>query len=344
MNIYKLLKLNQIIKSHRVKFFGIWILSIFNRRFYSIQFDPVLACNYKCKMCYFTDPEALKKLKGIFKKEDLNLIAKRIFNKALMLQIGCGAEPTLFKHNIEILQLAKKHNIPYIKLITNGNLLSKEDIENFSKNGLNEIILSLHGVHKNTYENFMAKGNYEKFHQVLQWITDEQLKNKNLYLRINYTFNEDNFEELEDFFDVFGKYNINTIQLRPIDKIGNTEYNNFSLKKIENKYKPIIEKIYNSAKQKGVSLLAPANIKRENIIINKVNKKSIDNSYLLPYVNCYISPEFFWKKNYNFREQSFKEWKHENKWHWQLFNNIFISKKKLDGINRNILNYNIDLN
>jgi hypothetical protein len=50
MDIYKLLKFNQKIKNHRIKFFGIWLLSVLNKRYLAIQFDPVLACNlrYKC--------------------------------------------------------------------------------------------------------------------------------------------------------------------------------------------------------------------------------------------------------------------------------------------------------
>lgn len=61
MNIYKILKLNNLIKNHRIKFFGLWLLNVANQRYLSIQFDPVLACNLKCKMCYFTDKEYVKK-------------------------------------------------------------------------------------------------------------------------------------------------------------------------------------------------------------------------------------------------------------------------------------------
>jgi len=343
MNFYKILKANQLIKNHRVKFLGLWLFNMLNKRYLSIQFDPVLACNFKCKMCYFTDKEALKKLKGIVKKEDLELIADRVFKNTLVLQIGCGAEPTLFKHNLEILELAKKYKVPYIKMVTNGNLLSKQDIETYSNNGLNEIILSMHGVHQSSYENFMARGSYEKFREVLQYITEEKATNKDFKLRINYTFNEDNFEELNDFFEIFGNYKIDTIQLRPIDKIGNTEYNNFSLKKIENRYAEVIGLFKAEAEKRGINLLAPNKIIREDVTINTLKNKA-DNSYLLHYVNCYISPDYFWKDNYDFRQQSFSEWKKENNWHAQLFRNIFISKRKLQNLNRNILNYTVDLN
>ncbi len=343
MDFYKILRTFQNTKSHRVKFFGLWVFNVLNKRYLNVQFDPVLACNFKCKMCYFTDPEALKKLKGIFKKEELEIIAKRVFSNTLKLQIGCGAEPTLFKHNLEIIQLAKKHNIPYLSMVTNGNLLTKESIMSFSDNGLNEFILSLHGVKKDTYENFMDKGNYDKFHEVLQLIKDEKQRNKNLQLRINYTFNSDNFLELKDFFEVFGEYKIDTIQLRPIDKIGNTAYNNFNLESIESEYKTTIEKLAIETKTRGVNFIAPTSIKRvltnENPVENEKN-----NSYLIPFVNCYISPDYFWKPDFNWRQSTLKQWKKENNWDYKIFKNIFISKQKLLKINRNLLNYNVDLN
>lgn len=343
MDFYKILSTVQNIKSHRVKFFGLWAFNVLNKRYLNVQFDPVLACNFKCKMCYFTDPEALKKLKGIFKKEDLEIIAKNVFKNTLKLQIGCGAEPTLFKHNLEIIQLAKKFNIPYLSMVTNGYLLTKENIYDFSSNGLNEFILSMHGVKKETYETFMDKGNFDKFHEVLQLINLEKQQNKNLQLRINYTFNKDNFFELNDFFKFFGQYNIDTIQLRPIDKIGNTIYNDFDLTSIETEYKKTIENLSKETKTRKINLIAPANIKRivqsENPVENKNN-----NSYLIPFINCYISPDYFWKPDYNWRQNTFKQWKKENKWHLKIFKNIFISKQKLSKINRNLLNYNVDLN
>lgn len=343
MDFYKILRTVQNIKSHRIKFFGLWVFNVLNKRYLNVQFDPVLACNFKCKMCYFTDPDALKKLKGIFKKEELEIVANNVFKNTLKLQIGCGAEPTLFKHNLEIIQLAKTYNIPYLSMVTNGNLLTQETISSFSSNGLNEFILSMHGVNKETYENFMDKGNYDKFHEVLQLINNEKQINKNLQLRINYTFNKDNFLELKDFFEYFGKYDIDTIQLRPIDKIGNTTYNNFDLTSIESEYKKTIEKLAIETKNRGINFIAPTSIKRVLTDENPVENEN-NNSYLIPFMNCYISPDYFWKPDFNWRQSTLKQWKKDNKWNYKIFKNIFISKQKLSKINRNLLNYNVDLN
>ena len=159
-------------------------------------------------------------MKGIVSEDDLEAIADVIFKNALKLQIGCGAEPTLFKHNTKLIKIAKKHKVPYISMVTNGNLLEHKDVSDFSKAGLDEFILSMHGVNKSSYEDFMDKGDYGKFSATLENINSEKSKNPKLKLRINYTFNQDNFYELKEFFKIYGHLNIDVIQLRPIDKIG----------------------------------------------------------------------------------------------------------------------------
>ncbi|TBX71305.1 radical SAM protein [Flavobacterium silvisoli] len=344
MDIYKILKFNAFIKSHRIKFFGLWLLSILDKRYLAIQFDPVLACNLRCKMCYFTDDAYVRaNMKGMFKEEDLEALAKVNFKNALKLQIGCGAEPTLFKHNTKLIEIAKKHRVPYISMVTNGNLLDKKDIADFANAGLNEFILSMHGVTQETYEDLMDKGVYEKFHEVLQNITEQKKQNPGLKLRINYTFNEDNFHQLKDFFTVYGHYEIDIIQLRPIDKIGETTYANFSLKAIEKDYAEVSGFMKNESARRGITLLFPKTILREenqSLIVNTGN----NSSYLLPYTYCYVSPKFYWKDDFNWKEETFADWKRRNRWNSLLFRNIFVSKRNLEKPNRNMLNYSVELN
>ena len=168
MNVYKLLQLNRKIKSHRIKFLGLYLLHKLGKRYLAVNLDPVMACNLRCKMCYFTDADYVKTLKGQFKEEDLNLVAKTIFNRALKLQIGCGTEPTLYKNLENIVALGKQYKVPYISITTNANLLTEEKIESLLKAGLDEFTISLHGVNKESYEGFMKKASYEKFHNAFK--------------------------------------------------------------------------------------------------------------------------------------------------------------------------------
>lgn len=228
-------------------------------------------------------------------------------------------------------------------MVTNGNLLEQEDIAEFARAGLDEFILSMHGVTKQTYEDLMDKGDYEKFHKVQKYITEEKKQHPKLRLRINYTFNEDNFHQLKDFFNLFGDYAIDIIQLRPIDKLGETTYANFSLKAIEPEYAAISGYVKSESSTRGITFLFPKTVSRE-VNESYVVKTDVNSSYLLPYTYCYVSPKYYWKDDFNWTEESFAHSRKRNNWNAVLFKNIFISKKELKKRNRNMLNYTIDLN
>ena len=343
MNTYALLKINSLIKNHRIKFLGLWLLNILNKRTISVYFDPVLACNLRCKMCYFSDAERIRSnKKGIINEEDLNFIAKALFKNALKLQVGCGAEPTLYKNVEKVFSLGKTYGVPYMSLTTNGNLLTEEKIKQLCLSGLDEFIISLHGVTKKTYEFFMQGADYKTFLTNLKLISEEKKNYPNLKLRINYTFNQDNFEELKDFFTVFKDISIDVLQLRPIRKLGNSEYRNFDLIPLESKYSSVLRKIKEEAKKRGITLLSD-----EKLNTNEGgNSNSASNqSYMVEYTYCYISPQHCWQNDFDFRTETFAQWSKRTHWKRMIFGNIFKSKKEIQKeLRSGMLNYSVEIN
>jgi len=334
MKIYRLLKLNAMIKNHRVKFLGLYILHKLGKRYLAVNFDPVNACNLRCKMCYFTDKDYVKRLKGIFKPEDIPFFSKAILSRALKLQVGCGTEPTLYKQLDQVFLEAKKYKVPHISLTTNANLLEEPKVRLWAECGLKEIIVSLHGVHKDTYEEFMGKGVYEKFHNALGIITRVKKDFPELSLRINYTFNEDNFEELYDFWKVFERISINTLQVRPIMKIGETAYNNFSLDKILPKDPDLYHHLTTNAKENGTVILLPT---YDQLFSDRKNERST----IRDYTYCYISPNNFWRPDMDFRSETFDNYAQRTEWAKELWQNVFAPKKKLSTLKNEALNYDI---
>ncbi|WP_243398868.1 radical SAM protein [Hanstruepera neustonica] len=293
-----------------------------------------MACNLRCKMCYFTDADYVKTLKGQFKEEELDQVANAIFKRALKLQIGCGTEPTLYKNLEHIVTLGKTFKVPYISLTTNANLLDEEKIESLLKAGLNEFTISLHGVTKESYESFMKKASYEKFHNAFKAF--QKLKAQyNFRVRINYTFNKDNFYELKDFFKHFNGESFDILQIRPIQKIGNTEYNDFDLDSLREDYPDLINCIRENCKKNNITLLAPDHIP---------DKKALnDSSLIFDYTFCYVSPQKFWKEGFNWKQETFNDFSKKIGWSNTLFSNIFKSKDTLKTLS-NRLNYEIEFN
>jgi MoaA/NifB/PqqE/SkfB family radical SAM enzyme len=230
--------------------------------------------------------------------------------------------------------LGKAYKVPYISITTNANLLDETNIEALLKAGLNEFTISLHGVNKESYENFMKKASYEKFHNAFKAF--ETLKSTyDFKVRINYTFNKDNFYELSEFFNHFNGKSFDILQIRPIQKIGNTEYNDFDLESIRNDYPALIKGIRNSCKENNITLLAPKEIPKTS--------ETNTSSFIFDYTFCYVSPNKFWKPNFNWRTQTFEEFSEEIGWSKQLLSNVFKPKSELKTLS-NRLNYEIDFN
>ena len=334
MNYYRLLKLNGIIKNQRIKFLGLFLLYKLGRRYLAVHFDPVMACNLRCKMCYFTDADYVKKLKGIFKKEELPTLSKAILDRAIKLQVGCGTEPTLYKDLSAVFKAGKDSGVPHISMTTNANLINETQLTDWVNNGLSEITVSLHGVYKETYEEMMGRGDYDKFLNALAIIQKLKSTNPYLQLRINYTFNEDNFDELYDFWKVFDQFDINTLQIRPIIKIGETAYNNFSLDKILPKYQDLYNNLIIKAKENGTSILIPT-------LAQLSSDRKSEQSTIREYTYCYISPNYFWRPDMNFRKETFDQFARRTGWAREIWQNIFASKNKLSTLKNEALNYDI---
>jgi MoaA/NifB/PqqE/SkfB family radical SAM enzyme len=180
----------------------------------------------------------------------------------------------------------------------------------------------------------MKKASYEKFQNAFKAFA--KLKQQyDFKVRINYTFNKDNFYELTDLFKHFEGSSFDILQIRPIRKIGNTEYNDFDLDTIRNDYPSVLETIKNNCKKHNITVLASDSIPK--------TKDSNQSSFIFDYTFCYVSPNKFWKPNFNWKEESFDDFSQKIKWSKQLWSNIFKSKKQLKSMS-NRLNYEIDFN
>lgn len=320
MNVYSLQKINQIVKVKFIKNIGFWLFHVLNKKYLAIYLDPVLSCNLRCLSCYFSNDEIRKTLNGTFKEEDLARIAQAIFGRALRLQIGCGAEPTLYKHNPTIIQLGKKYGIQHVSLTTNANLLTEEMIKSYLAAGLDEMTISIHGVKKETYEHLMNKASFSKLLEVLEIIAREKKKYPKFILRLNYTINNQNVNELKELFDVYGKYDMNILQLRALRNIGG------EIKSVDTDIN------FNKLMQEAVQLLKKQCKENGVAFINHkefvANEDEVEDKYMESPSYCYISPKSFWEDDFNWREETFNEYSKRTNYAGKLFKRIFNKQLK----------------
>ena len=304
---YKLLNVYQRIKSPKVKLLGILALHIGKRRYLSINIDPVMSCNLRCKMCYFSDAETAKKMRGKFSSDDLEAIAKSLFPRALRLQIGCGAEPTVSQNLLQLVQLGKQYGVKHITITTNGNLLTYEKLHKLVENGLTEITLSAHGFTKNTYESLMTNGKFDLFTALIENLARIRTDFLDFRIRVNYTVNADNAEELIQLKEVFKDAKPNVVQIRPIQRIGKSSYNNFSLQTIKDNYNSWIMPVVAYCQQENITCLYPTPESLEMLeTVNGAEEKSNSLVDSLPYF--YIAPYEGWKEKIDPYNESFEKY------------------------------------
>lgn len=256
-------------------------------------------------MCYFSDEERRKELHGVLAIEDYNKIADALLHRALKLQIGCGAEPTLYKHIEEIISKAKACGVPYVSITTNGFLLDRAKLERYIRAGLDEITLSVHGTTKETYEYFMVNGSFEKFTGLLRVLGEMKRLFPAFKIRINYTMNEDNVRELSRLPELLGDVPIDVLQLRPVQKIGeHAAYANYSLARIAEVYDSVLLPLQDYCKRSCITCIMP---ELRNLAVLEQDEADCD-WMIQDLTYCNVSPQSCWKKDFDYHTETFESY------------------------------------
>jgi len=286
-------------------------------------------------MCYFSDEEERKKYRGILQLEDIQQIAKGLFQRAIKLQIGCGAEPTLHKDLAAIIRLGKEYKVPYISLTTNGNLLTKEKLREAIVAGLNEITLSAHGFTRETYEYFMTNATFDLFCRLLSDIGELKQEFPDFKLRINYTVNKDNMKELAHIWETTGGI-MDILQMRPVYEIGESEYRDFDLNYIYDNYDQFIQPVIEACVQRNIICLAPG---KEDLM--KLEKKHPIDHLIANLTYCYASSKGCWQDDYDYSNETFNSYTKRHNYSIRLLKNIFTKEVQQHVNMTRKMNYNI---
>lgn len=258
MNIYNILKYFSRLEGPRMKMAALLGAHACGRRYIGVFLDPVLACNLRCRMCFFSDKEQSASMRGQRMSEKrMAKVTELLLPRCIKLQLGCSAEPTLYTKLPELIAKAKGAGVPYISITTNGQLLTTGLLGKYAEAGLDEVTLSVHGWSRDTYEYLMNGAKWEKFANALQAIKETKRSYPKLKLRINFVANDMNARELPEIWNVLNGLKPDILQIRPVQKLGDTDYNNFDLNVLMDEYPSIIAPIKARCKKEGITCIAP---------------------------------------------------------------------------------------
>ena len=320
--IYRLLKLNRTVRDPRLKLAGVALAHASGLRHLVVRLDPVVACNLRCTMCYFSNSDYVRTHKGIFSKEEITRIGALFFPRALMVVVGCGAEPTLYKDFPEIVRLAKQSGVPNVSMVTNGKILTERHIEFLIDYGLDEIMISVHGTTQETYERFMVGASFETLHKVLRTLRNVKSRRGSRLpqLRINYTANSANFEELANFFEVFGGYSLSALQIRPVMDLGGQYRDPINAADLA-KFRSVVAVLGEKASARGITYLAN---------VEDPTYELPASSAVFQAVNRGISPELVWRKDFDWRNETYEDYCRRVGWSRKLIGAAIAGRNEID--------------
>ncbi|MDE6382832.1 MAG: radical SAM protein [Paramuribaculum sp.] len=287
MKFYRILRRLTSIRSPRLRLLLFLGAHTLRRRTIGLYVDPTLACNLRCRMCQFSSDEMRRTtLRGRMTDEALAALPASLMHHALKLQIGCGAEPTVDSRTASIIAAGRAAGVPYISVTTNGQLLTPELLRQYIDAGLNEVTISLHGVTPSTYEALMPGATHSRFLQLIDTLREAKRCHPQLTVRVNFTVNADNVDELPILPGLFGTGLVDILQLRPVQNLGHSDYTNFDLQPLVDKYETTFGLLRQRAIEAGITCLMP---QRDQIILTAKEPGRLDILFeQLTY--CYVGP------------------------------------------------------
>ena len=123
-----------------------------------LMIETTNRCDLKCTTCFSHQDGRIKtdmSLKDFVKLIQINI------NSISHISLWNYGEPLLNRSTFGMIRYAKKAGIRYIKLDTNGMLLTRPKATSLVNSGLDCISISLDGASQGTYAQFRVGGNFE---------------------------------------------------------------------------------------------------------------------------------------------------------------------------------------
>jgi MoaA/NifB/PqqE/SkfB family radical SAM enzyme len=165
----------------------------------------------------------------------------------------------------------------------------------------------VHGVDKETYEQLMVNASYDKLIQVLHTLKEvkQQRDTATPRLRLNYTVNRDNLEELTRFYDAYGEFGVDVLQIRPMVDLGTETCRDKKLYGVVKRYEQILGNLKEESRRQNVTLL-----------YNDIDPTYAKGNVYAPAYTIgtmrYIGPERVWEEGYDWRKMDYRTYSRQS--------------------------------
>ena len=180
--------------------------------YFSFQWHITERCNWQCRHCYQEEKISselnLEQLLKIF-DQLLNLLRKwRIPPWHVNFSLT-GGEPFLREDFFSLLKrVAEYSNLYRINILTNGSLLTEENIRRLREAKITQVQLSLEGMEKNNDE-IRGRGAFKKTMEAMK-----MLVNYNVPVQISFTIHKKNKKDLDSLIKICEKLGAFKLKIR----------------------------------------------------------------------------------------------------------------------------------
>jgi len=156
-------------------------------------------CNLQCTMCfrnYLKDISYSNMEFSLFKK-----IIDEVKDNLAAIKLSWRGEVLLNKDFVQMVQYAKNANIKEVSVLTNATLLNSETSKELIKARLDQIVISVDGATKKTYESIRKGANFESVTNNIKDLIALRGTKKKPMIRIQITKIPENKDEIKDFIN-----------------------------------------------------------------------------------------------------------------------------------------------
>jgi radical SAM protein with 4Fe4S-binding SPASM domain len=158
----------------------------------------------------------MKRSLGKLDIENYKRLLDDVGDYVLQVQLWNQGEPFINKSFLEFVRYAKLKGI-MVQTSTNGHFIrTDDDAENLIRSGLHQLIFSMDGSNKASYEKYRVGGNFNLVLDTLARIArvKSQLNSKTPLVELQFIIFKHNQDEIEKIIEICKKFNLNRLSFK----------------------------------------------------------------------------------------------------------------------------------
>lgn len=188
-------------------------------------------CNLRCLMCFHADNE--EQHFPVTETTNVRIMSmdtfKRIVDECAQhklpaLKLSWRGEPMLNKKFTEMIRYAKAKGILEVTSLTNATLMNEKICREIVSAKLDQLVISIDGFSKETYEKVRVGANYEEVRDNILSLIRIRGKARKPFIRLQYTESDVNRHETEAFY-TFWKDKVDEVTVSYCQDFGSPERN-----------------------------------------------------------------------------------------------------------------------